>query len=36
VYYLTLGSGLLFAIAIILACLPVLSRITVTDNVRFE
>jgi hypothetical protein len=35
-YYLTLGSGLLFAVAIILACLPVLGRITVTDNIRFE
>lgn len=36
VYYVTLGSGLALAIAVILACLPILSRITVTDNVRFE
>jgi hypothetical protein len=36
IYYLTLGSGLVLAVAVILACLPILSRITVTDNVRFE
>ena len=35
-YYLTLGSGLLLAIALILTCLPILSRTTVTDNIRFE
>jgi ABC-type antimicrobial peptide transport system permease subunit len=35
-YYLTLGSGLLLAIAVILACLPILNRITITDNACFE
>jgi predicted lysophospholipase L1 biosynthesis ABC-type transport system permease subunit len=35
-YYLTLGCGLLLAVALILACLPILSRTTVTDNIRFE
>jgi hypothetical protein len=35
-YYAALGSGLLIATAIILACLPILSRVTVTDNARSE
>lgn len=35
-YYLTLGTGLLLAIAVILTCLPILRRSTVTDNARFE
>jgi hypothetical protein len=35
-YYVTLGSGMLLAVAVLLACLPILNRITVTDNVRFE
>jgi len=35
-YYLTLGCGLALAIAVILTCLPILSRTTITDNVRFE
>jgi FtsX-like permease family protein len=35
-YYLTLGGGLVAAVAVILTCLPILHRITVTDNARFE
>jgi len=35
-YYLILGSGVVLALAVLLSCLPILNRITVTDNVRFE
>jgi hypothetical protein len=35
-YYLTLGSGMVLAVAVILAGLPILRRITVTDSIRFE
>jgi hypothetical protein len=36
VYYLTMGLGLLGSIAVILATLPLLDRITRTENARFE
>jgi len=36
VYYLTLGAGLLVSLAVILATLPRLNRITRPQNVRFE
>jgi hypothetical protein len=36
VYYLTLGAGLLVSLAVILATLPLLNRITRPHNVRFE
>jgi hypothetical protein len=35
-YYLTMGLGFLVAIAVILATLPLLDRITRTENARFE
>jgi hypothetical protein len=35
-YALTLTGGLLISVAIIAACLPILSRITATQNARFE
>jgi len=35
-YYLTLGAGLLLAVAVILTCLPILRRGTTTENARFE
>jgi hypothetical protein len=35
-YALTLSGGLLISVAIIAACLPILSRITATQNARFE
>jgi hypothetical protein len=35
-FYLTLGGGLVVAIAIIVACLPILGRITATESARFE
>jgi hypothetical protein len=35
-YYLIMGSGVVLALAVLLSCLPILNRITVTDNVRFE
>ncbi len=35
-YYLTLTGGVLLSIAIIAACLPILSRITATNHARFE
>ena len=35
-YYLTLGTSLLVAVGVILACLPILGRITHTDAARFE
>jgi hypothetical protein len=35
-YYVTLGSGLVVAMAVIFACLPILGRITQTNNARFE
>lgn len=35
-YYLIMGSGVVLAIAVLLSCLPILNRTTVTDNVRFE
>ncbi len=35
-YYLTLAGGLLASVAIIAACLPILGRITATQNARFE
>jgi hypothetical protein len=35
-YYLTLGAGLAIALAIIVACLPILGRITRTEHARFE
>jgi hypothetical protein len=36
VYYLTMGLGLLGSIAMIVATLPLLDRITRTENARFE
>ena len=36
VYYLTMGLGFLVAIAVIMATLPLLGRITRTENIRFE
>jgi hypothetical protein len=35
-YYLTLGTGLLISAVIVTACLPILGRITATENARFE
>jgi hypothetical protein len=35
-YYLTMGTGLLVSLAVILGTLPLLSRVTVPDNARFE
>lgn len=35
-YALTLTGGLLISMAIITSCLPILGRITATDNARFE
>jgi hypothetical protein len=35
-YYLTMGAGLLVSLAVILGPLPLLSRVTVPDNARFE
>jgi hypothetical protein len=35
-YYLTMGLGFMFAIAVISATLPLLNRITRTENARFE
>jgi hypothetical protein len=35
-YYLTMGSGLIAAVLVILASLPLLGRITGPDKVRFE
>jgi hypothetical protein len=35
-YYLTLGGGLLAAVAIVVATMPILGRITATENARFE
>jgi hypothetical protein len=35
-YYLTLTGGILVSVAIIAACLPILGRITATQNARFE
>jgi hypothetical protein len=35
-YYLTMGAGLIAALVIIAASLPLLSRLTGTENVRFE
>ena len=35
-YYLTMGTGLIAAILVILASLPLLRRITGPDKVRFE
>jgi ABC-type antimicrobial peptide transport system permease subunit len=35
-YYVTLGTGLAVAMAVIFACLPILGRITQTNNARFE
>lgn len=36
VYYLTVGAGLAVSLLVILATLPLLSRITGPANVRFE
>jgi hypothetical protein len=36
VYYLTTGAGLVVSLLVILATLPLLSRITAPENVRFE
>jgi hypothetical protein len=36
VYYLTLAAGLCVSLAVILATLPLLNRITRPHNVRFE
>jgi predicted lysophospholipase L1 biosynthesis ABC-type transport system permease subunit len=36
VYYLTMGLGLLGSIAVIFATLPLLDRLTRTENARFE
>ena len=35
-YYLILATGMLFALTAIAACLPILTRITHPDTVRFE
>ncbi len=35
-YYVTLGASLAIALAIIVACLPILGRITRTEQARFE
>lgn len=35
-YYLTLAGGLVASLAILAACLPILGRITATQNARFE
>jgi ABC-type antimicrobial peptide transport system permease subunit len=35
-YYLTLGGGLLAAVAVVVASLPILGRITATESARFE
>jgi hypothetical protein len=35
-YALTLTGGLLASVAMIAACLPILGRITATENARFE
>jgi hypothetical protein len=35
-YYVTLGAGLAIAVAVIVACLPILGRITRTEQARFE
>jgi hypothetical protein len=35
-YYLGVGAGLLVACAIIVAVLPLLGRVTIADNARFE
>jgi hypothetical protein len=35
-YFLTLGGGLLAALAVVAATLPILGRITATQNARFE
>ncbi len=36
VYYLTVGGGLLVALLVTLAALPLLGRLTGTENARFE
>lgn len=36
VYYLTTGAGLVVSLLVILTTLPLLSRITRLENVRFE
>ena len=36
VYFLTLGCALAVSLAVLLATLPLLNRITVPDEVRFE
>jgi hypothetical protein len=36
VYFLTLGCALVASLALLLATLPLLNRITVPDEVRFE
>jgi hypothetical protein len=36
VYYETIGAGLVISLAVIAATLPLLSRITSPENVRFE
>jgi hypothetical protein len=35
-YYTLLGASLAIAVAIIVACLPILGRITRTEQARFE
>ena len=35
-YYLTMGTGLVVSLAIILATLPLLDRVTTAENARFE
>jgi hypothetical protein len=36
VYFLTLGCALAASLAVLLATLPLLNRITVPDEMRFE
>ena len=36
VYYLTMGAGLVVSLAVVLATLPLLNRLTQPDDVRFE
>jgi hypothetical protein len=35
-YYVTLGVSIAIALAVIVACLPILGRITRTEQARFE
>jgi hypothetical protein len=35
-YYITMGAGLFISLAVIFMTLPLLNRLTVPDNARFE